>query len=173
MHIVQDPFTYRVALNVQVFPSISIYTTTAPPLSRRRNSLRMAATQPQTGAEFEVGARFNFFKNRVTLGYRCVPHDRKECGGCRSNGVIDQAGEQHSKGIEADLRGRLSSVSTSSPTTALRTQLTMSSSHKTGMARSLRFEETCRASCPPYCAALDDIRLPKWFRCVPRRTVFG
>jgi len=56
----------------------------------------------------EVGDRFNFFKNRVTLDTAVYHMIEKNVAVARSNGVIDQAGEQHSKGIEADLRGRLS-----------------------------------------------------------------
>ncbi len=109
MYIVQDPFTYRVALNVQVFPSVSIYTNYSTSfVAQTELSTDGRQLNPQTGAEFEVGDRFNFFKNRVTLDTAVYHMIEKNVAVARSNGVIDQAGEQHSKGIEADLRGRLS-----------------------------------------------------------------
>jgi iron complex outermembrane receptor protein len=108
-HIIQNPFTYRVALNAQVLPFMSIYTNygtsfvAQTELSTAGNQLK-----PQSGSEFEVGDRFNFFKDRLTLDTAVYHMVEKNVAVARSNGVIDQAGEQHSKGIEAELRGRLS-----------------------------------------------------------------
>ena len=107
--IVQDPFTYRVALNVQVFPFMSIYTNYGTSfVAQTELSTDGRQLNPQTGAEFEVGDRFNFFKNRLTLDTAVYHLIEKNVAVARSNGVIDQAGEQHSKGIEAELRGRVS-----------------------------------------------------------------
>ncbi len=109
LYIVQDPFSYRVALNVQVFPFISIYTNYSTSfVAQTELSTDGRQLNPQTGAEFEVGTRFNFFKNRLTLDTAVYHMIEKNVAVARSNGVVDQAGEQHSKGIEADLRSRLS-----------------------------------------------------------------
>jgi iron complex outermembrane receptor protein len=108
-HIVQDPFTYRVALNAQIFPFMSIYTNYGTSfVAQTELSTDGRQLNPQTGSEFEVGSRFNFFNNRLTLDTAVYHMIEKNVAVARSNGVIDQAGEQHSKGIEAELRGRLS-----------------------------------------------------------------
>ena len=107
--IVQDPFTYRVALNAQVLPFMSIYTNYGTSfVAQTELSTDGRQLNPQTGAEFEVGDRFTFFNNRLTLDTAVYHLIEKNVAVARSNGVIDQAGEQHSKGIEAELHGRLS-----------------------------------------------------------------
>jgi outer membrane receptor protein involved in Fe transport len=108
-HIVQDSFTYRVALNAQVFPFMSIYANYGTSfVAQTELSTDGRQLNPQTGTEFEVGSRLNFFSNRLTLDTAVYHLIKKNVAVARSNGVIDQAGERHSKGIEVELRGRLS-----------------------------------------------------------------
>jgi iron complex outermembrane recepter protein len=108
-NIEQNPFTYRVAANYQALPFASIYTSYGTSFTAQ-TSLSTDGRQllPQTGAQFEIGDRFNFFADRLTLDTAVYHIIEKNVAVALANGVITQAGEQHSKGIEAELRGRAS-----------------------------------------------------------------
>ncbi len=108
-YIVQDPFTYRVALNVPVVSFMSIYTNYGTSFVAQTSlSTDGRQLKPQTGTQFEVGDRVSIFNNRLTLSAAVYHMIEKNVAVAQANGVIDQAGEQHSKGIEAELRARVS-----------------------------------------------------------------
>ncbi len=113
----QNPFTYRVAANVQVVPQFSLYTSygtaftaqtgrdgNANPLLQISNGQDV---EPETGWQYEAGARLNFQQNRVTLdasGYHIV---RENVIVDRGSGSFDQGGGQTSNGFEAEIRARV------------------------------------------------------------------
>jgi iron complex outermembrane receptor protein len=105
----QRPFTYRVGLNSQLLPFFSVYTsystsfTAQTGLSTTGNTLK-----PETGKQFEVGGRFNLFQDRLSLNVAWYHIIQKNIAVARANGEIDQAGQQYSKGVEVELRGRVS-----------------------------------------------------------------
>jgi iron complex outermembrane receptor protein len=105
----QRPFTFRVGINSQLTPYFSLYTsystsfTAQTSLSTAGNTLK-----PETGKEFEVGARFNFLQNRFDLNVDYFHIDQDNIDVEMADGVIDQAGEQYAYGLEVLLRGRIS-----------------------------------------------------------------
>ncbi len=108
-YIIQNPFTYRVAVNYQALPFASIYSSYGTGFTSQ-TTLSTDGRQllPTTGAQFEVGDRFNFFGNRLTLDTSVYHIIEKNVDVALADGVITQAGEQFSKGIEAELRARAS-----------------------------------------------------------------
>jgi iron complex outermembrane recepter protein len=105
----QRPFTFRVGINSQLTPYFALYTsystsfTAQTELSTAGNTLK-----PETGKEFEVGARFNFLHDRFDLNVDYFHIDQDNIDVEMADGVIDQAGEQYAYGLEALLRGRIS-----------------------------------------------------------------
>ncbi len=120
--IEQNPFTYRVAGNVQVLPQLSLYTSygtsftaqtgrdgNANPLLQLANGDEV---KPETGWMYEAGARLNLLQNRVTLeasGYHIL---RKDIIVDRGSGSFDQGGRQISNGAEIEIRARASQALT-------------------------------------------------------------
>jgi len=120
--IEQNPFTYRLAGNVQVLPQFSLYTSYGTSFTAQTGRdgnasplLQLASgddVKPETGWMYEAGARLNFFQNRVTLdasGYHIL---RKDIIVDRGFGSFDQGGRQISNGAELEIRARASQALT-------------------------------------------------------------
>ena len=119
--IEQNPFTYRVAGNVQVLPQFSLYTSYGTSFTAQTgrdgnaNPLILINGQdvrPETGWMYEAGARLHLFQNRVTLeasGYHIL---RKDVIVDRGSGSFDQGGRQISNGAEFEIRTRASQALT-------------------------------------------------------------
>jgi iron complex outermembrane receptor protein len=105
----QKPFTYRVALNTQVLPELSFYTSYGTTFEAQRVLSPTGDTlEPQSGWQYEVGGRLNFFQNRFTLDtsvYRLVQDNIVVF---RAIDVFDQGGRKSSSGAEIEIRGRAS-----------------------------------------------------------------
>ena len=105
----QNPFTYRVALNAQVAPPLSLYTSYGTSFTAQTGlSTDGEPLDPETGWQYEAGARLNLLGNRVTVdasGYRMV---RENVVITRGPNSFDQGGRQTSSGFELEIRGRAS-----------------------------------------------------------------
>ena len=105
----QNPFTYRVAANAQVLPQFSLYTSYGTSFTAQTGlSANGDPLDPETGWQYEAGARLNFLQNRVTLeasAYRIV---RKNVVVFRGSNSFDQGGRQTSSGFESEIRARAS-----------------------------------------------------------------
>jgi len=108
LHSGQNPFTYRAAMNAQVLPFMSVYASYATGFGAQTVPTS-TPLKPETGNQLEVGQRFNFFQNRLSFDYAIYHIIKRNITVERDIGPIrffDQAGQAHSKGIDAELRGR-------------------------------------------------------------------
>jgi iron complex outermembrane recepter protein len=105
----QHPFTYRVGLISPLRPFLSLYAnwaasfTAQVELSTAGNPLL-----PETGRQFEGGARMSFFQSRLSLNLAYFHINENNVAETRTDGVIYQANEQSSDGGELELRARAS-----------------------------------------------------------------
>jgi len=107
-NVEQNPFTYRLAMNGQLLPTVGVYASYGTSF-RAQNSLSNDGKQlkPETGNQFEIGQRFDLLKNRMSLNTAFFIIEKQNVTVSRANGNFDQAGRLRSKGFEADLKGRL------------------------------------------------------------------
>jgi iron complex outermembrane receptor protein len=104
----QHPFTYRVGLNSQLLPFFSIYTSYATSFTAQTQlSTAGNPLKPESGGQFEVGSRVNLFERRLSLNVDWYHIIQDNIAVERSDGEIDQAGQQYSKGVEMEFRGRV------------------------------------------------------------------
>lgn len=105
----QNPFTYRVALNGEVTRNLSLYTSYGTTFEAQTNLAPTGATlDPQTGWQYEAGARLNLLQDRLTFNaaaYRLVENNIVVF---RTIDLFDQNGQQSSTGVELEVRGRAS-----------------------------------------------------------------
>jgi iron complex outermembrane receptor protein len=112
----QNPVTYRVAVNAAVSSFLSLYSSYGTSFTGQTgiNDDGLPFTpsgvpyKPTTAGQFEAGARLNFFQNRFTLDASIFHIVQKNVIVFLTSNTFDQAGEQHSKGAEIELRGRVS-----------------------------------------------------------------
>jgi iron complex outermembrane recepter protein len=105
----QNPFTYRVGINSQLFPMFSVYTSYSTSFQAQTEvSTAGNPLVPETGSQFEAGARLNLFQNRLSLDAAFYHIIQKHVAVEEADGTIEQAGQQYAKGAEVELRGRVS-----------------------------------------------------------------
>lgn len=105
----QNPFTYRVGLNVQALPSVSLYTSYATTFEAQTALSATGQTfDPETGSQFEAGAKINLFQNRVTATAAFYHIIQENIVVERPNGDLELAGQQYAKGAELEIRARAS-----------------------------------------------------------------
>lgn len=105
----QNPFTYRVGAISPLAPFMSLYANWATSftaqieLSEAGNPLK-----PETGQQFEAGARFRLAQDRVNFNVAYFHIHEFNVALARPDGVIIQANGITSWGGEAELRARMS-----------------------------------------------------------------
>jgi iron complex outermembrane recepter protein len=106
--VAQNPFTYRLAANYRVLPTVGLYLSYGTSF-RAQTSLSADGKnlKPESGKQVEFGQRFDFLRDRITLNTALFHIVKKNVTVSRANGIFDQAGQMTSRGFEADLKGRI------------------------------------------------------------------
>jgi iron complex outermembrane receptor protein len=105
----QNPFTYRVAVNAQVAPQVSLYTSYGTSFTAQTGlSVNGDPLDPETGWQYEAGTRLNLLQDRVTVNASAYRMVRENIVVFRGANSFDQGGRQTSSGFEVEIRGRAS-----------------------------------------------------------------
>jgi len=105
----QNPFTYRVGLISPILPYLSVYANVATSFTAQVElSLAGNPLLPETGRQEEVGARMNFFQNRLNVNADYFHINEYNIAESRADGTIDQANGMTSYGAEFEARARVS-----------------------------------------------------------------
>lgn len=104
----QNPFTYRAGVISPLFPHTVLFANWATSFTAQTElSLAGNPLKPETGEQFEGGARFKLIQDRVSLNVDYFHITEFNVAEAQANGYIFQGNRLISSGAEAEVRARI------------------------------------------------------------------